>query len=111
MERADWEWLIGLLVSIALAIWSKEKPRNRRKPSKRKRRQRGGGRGRKPPTFSHYIIYQKGAVKMNNRRMIGLAYLAAAISMTVVLPHTFDTFKAIITGFVYYEAIKRIIRG
>ena len=48
---------------------------------------------------------------MNNRRMIGLAYLATAISMTVVLPHTFDTFKAIITGFVYYEAIKRIIRG
>lgn len=48
---------------------------------------------------------------MNNKRMIGLAYLAAAISMTVVLPHTFDTFKAIITGFVYYEAIKRIIRG
>jgi|GEM_PF-3163154 len=38
MERADWEWLIGLLVSIALSIWSKEKPRNRRKPSKRKRR-------------------------------------------------------------------------
>ena len=38
MERADWEWLIGLLVSIGLAIWSKEKPRNRRKPSKHKRR-------------------------------------------------------------------------
>jgi hypothetical protein len=38
MERADWEWLIGLLVSIALAIWSKEKPRNRRKPSKHKRK-------------------------------------------------------------------------
>lgn len=38
MERADWEWLVGLLVSIALAIWSKEKTRNRRKPSKHKRR-------------------------------------------------------------------------
>lgn len=38
MERADWEWLIGLLVSIALAIWSKEKPRYRRKPSKHNRR-------------------------------------------------------------------------
>ena len=39
MERADWEWLIGLLVSIALAIWSKEKPRYRRnKPGKRKKR-------------------------------------------------------------------------
>lgn len=38
MGRADWEWLIGLLASIVLAIWSKEKPRYRRKRSKRKRR-------------------------------------------------------------------------